>query len=384
MRVLVIHQEARYFAGAEKMLGYFLEGLREANCETAVACVQGSRVAGLVPQSLRTIFIPEHARFSPAGLWRQSSLLVAAREGFPFDLAHGWAARDWELTALTGWRARRPALGTLHDHPNAGFHSFQRRQLMRWSARLGLRRIVCVSDAVQKACAAAGLAAGKLGVVRNGLPKMFDLPPAWEPHPEFRIGFLGAFSERKGLRELFRMLDELSRVTPLPWSFEVAGGAQDAHGRRYLAEIQGAFSQRAWWGRVRWAGWVDQPLEFLRSLDLLVCPSSEFDPFPTVLLEAGGAGVAVLAARVGGVEEIIQDGVTGWLYSPDQPSEGVRTLARLLAEPRLTRRAGEEAMRRVHSEFSISRMVAQYLEAYAGAVPQNPLCPARGSLKIFS
>src|SRR5207237_4940979 len=125
-----------------------------------------------------------------------------------------------------------------------------------------------------------------------------------------RLGFLGVFSERKGVQDLFLMLDELARFNPVPWQAILAGEAQNVAGEQLLAGIREQFSMKPWWPRVEWSGWVDKPIEFLKSVDLLIVPSSQFDPFPTVLLEAGTAGTPVLAAKVGGVEERVV---------PDQP-----------------------------------------------------------------
>ena len=364
MRILLIHNEANYFAGAERMLGYFLPGLQARGCQVMVACVDSSRVAALVPAGMQRLVISDNQRFSPMRLWSQARSVLGVRKSFPFEIVHGWAARDWELTALTARLGARPALGTLHDHPRASFISRQRRILMRWSLRLGLRRVVCVSDAVHQACVSAGYPAEDLTVVRNGLPLGVDRAERGR-NDVFRIGYLGAISERKGLRDLFRALDELAKLTPLPWALEVAGEPLDEDGRHYLAGIQRDFNQRPWWMQVRWLGWIEQSGAFLRSIDLLVCPSAEFDPFPTVLLEAGDAGTAVLAARVGGVEEIVVEGSTGWLFSPGEPTQASHCLAGLLAEPALARAAGEKGRHRTRSEFSMTRMAADYLRVYS-------------------
>jgi glycosyltransferase involved in cell wall biosynthesis len=369
MRLLLIHTEARFFAGAEKVLGHYLEGLRDAGVETAVACVENSRVAALIPPGVAKIEAPDNQQFSPRGLVLQAGALVAARKRFRFDLAHGWAARSWELTALTARFARVPGMATLHDHPLAPFISGQRRRLMRWSAMLGLQRIVCVSGALREACAGADYAERKLRVVWNGLPQSPEAPVVLRAEGPFRLGFLGAFSERKGLREMFASLDLLPGLTTRPWTIDVAGGAQDEAGRSYLAEVQRRFGSRPWWPQVRWVGWVEKPVDFLRSLDLLIVPSAAFDPLPTVLLEAGAAGIATLGARVGGVGEIIEDNVTGWLYSPDDYPAAAHILARAIDDPGLAATAGARAAQRVRAEFSLGAMVENYRRVYAELAP---------------
>src|SRR5262245_29137201 len=148
MRILLIHNDALYFGGAENMLRYYLEALPATDCQPTVAAVRGSRVSSIIPPSVGQVWIPEKQRFSILKLCRQFRQIMGGRQRFPFDLVHGWTARDWELTSVVGRCARRPAVGTLHDHPCAAGISPSRRLLMRWCAQYGLRRVICVSRAV--------------------------------------------------------------------------------------------------------------------------------------------------------------------------------------------------------------------------------------------
>ncbi len=367
MRILLIHNEAQYFAGAEKVLGYYLQGLPPASGEFAVAAVRGSPVSEMVPPSIRQIRIPPKQQFSLGRLRSQVGCILKGRKEFPFDLVHGWTARDWELTSLVGGLCRCPAVGTLHDHPGARFIYPRRQVLMRWCARYGLRRVICVSRAVSQECGKAGYPVKKLTVIHNGLPNWVPTP---EPkrNPVCRLGFLGVFSERKGLQDLFFALDELARINSVPWQAVIAGAPRDTAGESLVANIHRRFSQTPWWSQVQWQGWVDKPIEFLKTLDLLIMPSSEFDPFPTVLLEAGGAGLPVLGARVGGVEEIVVPDQTGWLFESGNWRQAAEILSRVLAEGDGLRLAGQAAFHRIRAEFTVEKMVDNYRRVYSTLV----------------
>jgi glycosyltransferase involved in cell wall biosynthesis len=364
MHLLIIHHEAEYFAGAEKVLGYFLDGLRATRHRVTVAAVEQSRTRSVIPAGMKTCWLPPNARFSPMQSMRQLRAITQYHRADPFDLVHGWAARDWELTALSGRLARRPAIGTLHDHPRAPFISSARQRMMTWSARAGLQRVVCVSEALQQACLGAGYQQPKLRVVRNGLPSLGATRPDRAPGKPVRFGFLGQLTERKGVRGLFEIMDRLSELTERPWELAVAGEAQHEEGRKLVTDVQARFSAKTWWRQVEWVGWVKRPSEFLASIDLLICPSSDFDPFPTVVLEAGQAGVALLGARVGGIPEMIEPGRTGWLFDAHDWAGAARHLQAVLETPDLAARAGAEAKKRVEREFTIGRMVEDYLNVY--------------------
>jgi glycosyltransferase involved in cell wall biosynthesis len=363
MKILIIHQENRYFGGAEVLLGQFLRELADNGTEAVVAAVSGSRVSDLIPSGVKMLPVEDNSRFSPWNFLKQTKSVLAAHRVHHFDLIHGWAARDWELAAITGWLTKRPSLGMLHDHPEAPFLPKKRRLLMRAASR-GLNRIACVSFAVQAACANANYDRSKLVVVHNGI-RILKEDVKKRLHSPIRLGFLGVFSERKGLRDLFEMAALLSRHCPIPWELHLAGDAQDEKGRALMDDIRRKHENSSWWNGVSWRGWMKQPLDFLQDVDLLVCPSSEFEPCPLVVCEAGAMGVPVLAARSGGIPEIIADGRTGWLYDPGDLGCAVEILGKILTDPFQLGRVGAEAIRRIESEFNITKMVAEYRNIYS-------------------
>lgn len=364
MRILIIHSESSYFSGAERMLGYFLEGTARTGLEIAVAVVPESRMAALLPEHVRPVWISDNQRFSAIALCRQVRMLCQHGSQFPFDLVHGWAARDWELASLVGKLTRRPAIGTLHDHPTATYISPKRQCLMRWCAAFGLAKVTCVSAAVRDACAAVGYQLGKLTVIHNGLPPT-TFPPSVRSGTAHRVGFLGAFSEGKGLRGLFEIADQIKITAHSAWELHIAGETQDGAGRQLVGELRARYGAKTWWPRVHWHGWVRQPQEFLGRLDLLIVPSLEFDSLPTVLLEAGQIGVPVLAARVGGVAEVIRDGDNGWLFDVGDWLGAANTVNRLFVCNQALQTAGRRAAKNIHRSFSSADMIQKYCHLYS-------------------
>jgi glycosyltransferase involved in cell wall biosynthesis len=81
-------------------------------------------------------------------------------------------------------------------------------------------------------------------------------------------------------------------------------------------------------------------------------------------LEAGALGVPVVATAVGGIPEVVEDGVTGILVPPGQPAAVADAVTRLLSDPAAARAMGEAARERVEREFTLERMVAGHLAVY--------------------
>lgn len=102
--------------------------------------------------------------------------------------------------------------------------------------------------------------------------------------------------------------------------------------------------------------------QFYRVADVAVVPSV-YDSFPYAALEAMSLGVPVVATRVGGVPEIVVDGVTGLLV-PLAPEALARAQLTLLRDASLARRMGEAARERVRAEFSLKKMVASTAAIY--------------------
>lgn len=359
------------------MLGYYLAGLDPSEVEIAVARVPAEALDKLLPRDQRIFTLPSNQYFSAGGLLRQVQAIRKLREKFSFDLLLGWTARDWELTAAASIATRRPGIGLLHDHPRAGHISRARRCLMQLSAWTGLHRILCVSEAVAMACRNSGYPPNRLHVIRNGIP-MEKSPPAPQPSARLRLGFLGVFSERKGLRTLFSLLDALADLNPPEWELALAGGAQDPASERLVADLKARYSSRPWWSRIHWVGWVRQAAEFIPRLDLLIVPSSEFDPFPTVLLEAGAAARPAFANRIGGVPEILVDNVTGWIFDGEQISAGARKLREALSNPARLRDAGAAAAQHTRAHFSVERMAADYAGFYRDILDRTSGSSHRG------
>src|ERR1043166_6079248 len=109
------------------MFLYFTGELAKTGADCAVAAVPGSKVMASLPDGIRTIDVSDNADFSLTKLLRQVRILRRFRQAHPFDVIHAWSSRDWDLGALLGAVTRRPVLGTLHDHPRAGYISPKRR-----------------------------------------------------------------------------------------------------------------------------------------------------------------------------------------------------------------------------------------------------------------
>jgi glycosyltransferase involved in cell wall biosynthesis len=114
-------------------------------------------------------------------------------------------------------------------------------------------------------------------------------------------------------------------------------------------------------------GWIDGAAGLMGELDVLVLPSHA-EPFGTVLAEAMNAGTPVVATRVGGLAEVVEDGVSGRLVSPGDPAALAAAVAEVLDRRAEMGAAARERARRWHAGEYASRWVQH-------VVPGAPLPP---------
>jgi starch synthase len=98
-----------------------------------------------------------------------------------------------------------------------------------------------------------------------------------------------------------------------------------------------------------------------------VCPSV-YEPLGIVNLEAMACGTAVVASRVGGIPEVVSDGVTGLLVPPDDPAALAAALNALVRDPARAARYGQAGRDRAVAEFSWQTVAAETAALYAELV----------------
>jgi glycosyltransferase involved in cell wall biosynthesis len=124
-------------------------------------------------------------------------------------------------------------------------------------------------------------------------------------------------------------------------------------------------------------GYRDDVPVIMSALDLLVLPSRS-EPLGLVLMEAMAAGKPVIGTKVGGIPEIIEDGVTGLLVPPQSPDKLAEAIITILQNRSLARQMGEAGRQRVRERFSADQHVAKIQEIYEELCSSKRRGPARG------
>ena len=114
-------------------------------------------------------------------------------------------------------------------------------------------------------------------------------------------------------------------------------------------------------------GGRDDVPDLMRYMDVFVLPSLN-EGISNTILEAMASGVPVVAAKVGGNPEIVRDGVTGALYSQQDPAELAAVLKHYVTHPDLRREQGTQARAIAEQHYTLDAMVNTYLNVYDTAL----------------
>jgi glycosyltransferase involved in cell wall biosynthesis len=162
------------------------------------------------------------------------------------------------------------------------------------------------------------------------------------------IGTLGRVMKDKGF-DVF--LDALSLLKSQQVEFRavIGGEGEDMPALREQVQRLGLA------GLVDLPGWIsnDRKAQFLRKLDIFVCPS-RYEPFGIVMLEAMEAGLPLVASRTTGSEEIIEEGRTGIVVPNEDPAAMAEALRTLIAEPQKALGLAAAASQNLKQRFHVS------------------------------
>jgi glycosyltransferase involved in cell wall biosynthesis len=165
------------------------------------------------------------------------------------------------------------------------------------------------------------------------------------------IGVVANLFPRKGYEYLLEALADVRKIIPNVHCVIVGKGDEG-----YRTQLMNLVHERDLHSVVTFAGFQPNVLEYLADFDVVVLPSI-LEGFGIVLLESMAMGKPVIASRVGGIPEAVEDGVTGILVPPANSSKLADALVVLLENSALRQSMGEAGRKRVESFFSLERTI---------------------------
>jgi glycosyltransferase involved in cell wall biosynthesis len=369
---IAILSPGELFGGVETMVLTLSVQLREAGTAVLPVLFHDRELAArLRAAGLEPVILAARHRYDPGAAGR----LAAAIERHGSRVLHLHGYRATVTAAVAGARLGATAVKTEHGLPEPPGRLDDRAKAILnhaldvWATRRLRARVCYVTADIRRRCARdhAGLSQrlihnGIAPLTREGRPRPADLEPGL-----LHAGIVGRVSAVKGIPIALRAL--ASGAVPDRVRLDVIGtGPLEARLRRQASAL-------GLDDRVRFHGFRRDRLDWLAHLDMLLMPSL-YEGLPYTLLEAMSLGLPVVAARVGGLAEVLRHEETGLLVEPGDHEGLARALARLAGEPGLASRLGEAAAREQRERYTLERMVREYREVYEAAAALAPRGPA--------
>ncbi|MEY4764599.1 MAG: hypothetical protein RI907_1272 [Pseudomonadota bacterium] len=344
MRIIhILH--SRGYGGAENHALTQMQGQRAAGHTVAFAGLADSWLGRACKAAHIEVFDVRMAGiYDVFSMWRLKRIARQWRA----DILHGHLIRGSHYAGRAGHTDRRPlAISTAH--------ATTARTHMQHCAH-----IIAVSGAVQTQLEQAGYAASRISVIWNGMPASpagadrealraeLGLPPG-----QFAVVNVGRFIHDKGQDLLVTMMAQLKQPEAHLWL--VGDPATD-----YGQQVQAAAQHEP---RIHFLGYRNDVQRILPAFDAYVL-SSRREALGLSQIEAMAAGLPVVATAVGGVPEVVQDGLSGIVVPPNDAAALATAVQRLLEDPALAQRMGEAGRARYLAHFTADTMVQRTLALY--------------------
>lgn len=233
-------------------------------------------------------------------------------------------------------------------------------------------RIVGNAEAVRWWLISEGYAPEKISIIRNGidvsrfsktengagLRQELGIPPGVP-----LVAVLSRLDVVKGLEDFLGAAVVVARRVPDAWFLIVGDRFTMRDGMvirdlAYRSELETHATRLGLGGRVVFTGFRSNVPEVLSAVAVSVLPSVS-EALSNTLLESMAAGVPVVATKVGGNPEVVEDGITGLLVPPRDPASLARAICMLLEDRELASKFSQAARQRVAEHFSFPRMVQE-------------------------
>ncbi len=215
-------------------------------------------------------------------------------------------------------------------------------------------RVVAVSDDIYRFFLSRSFSENRLLTIRNGI-KLPEKELRKDQSPEVIVGSAGRFFPVKDYPLMVNIAAKLKAVAGL--KFHLIGEGPDR--KTIDKSIHQHGLQKKFWVRP----FQENLTEFYRQIDIFI-NTSRHEGIPMSVLEAMAAGKPIIAPRVGGLEEIIDDGINGFLIDGREPQKFAEKCKLLADKPDLRTKMGEAARQKVEKSFSMVSMARAYYQLY--------------------
>lgn len=346
------------FGGAQRYVFDLAIAMKKRDYEVAVLCGgQGILVEKLSKEKIKVIALNELRR--DISIVKEVSaffrILKVLREEKP-DVFHINSSKMGGLGGLAGRLAGiRKIIFTAHgwafNEPRPTWQKILIKVLV-WLTMCLSHKTIFVSEGAKKDVSHWPFIKNKLTVIHNGI-SIFNLTERKDR--SFAVGTIAELHRIKGLDVLLMAWSKFIKNHRA--KLVIIGEGEERKNLENMANNLGISDS------VTFKGSVDNARSLLSNFDIFCLPSRS-EALPYTLLEAGLAGLPVIATTVGGVPEIIESGINGVLVPVEDAEALFSTLILLAEDENLRKRLGANLKASIQENFSFEKMVSKTLALY--------------------
>jgi glycosyltransferase involved in cell wall biosynthesis len=212
-----------------------------------------------------------------------------------------------------------------------------------------VRHFIAVSHFIKSDLLACGLPEQKISVIHNGI----EIIPinSKSANKLFTIGIVGQIIPRKGHLILIEALNILHEQG-IKIKLKIVGRGDES----FVAEIKKVINKNRLQEYVQWRGFIIDLKEIYSDIDVVVAPTQNDEPFGLMACEGNMFAIPAIVSNKGGLPEIIQDGLNGFLVNPFDAFEIADKIMVLYKDKNLREKMGKEGREQVVLSFSKIQM----------------------------
>ncbi|MFC1806799.1 lipopolysaccharide heptosyltransferase II [Candidatus Omnitrophota bacterium] len=304
--------------------------------------------------------LPVHEK-SPITIFSMVSKIKEIIEREDISIVHA-RSRAPAFSAFLAARAMKVAfITTCHGHYSP--HIFSR--VMGWGKYIIVSSNVVARHMINNF----GVPRSKIRLIPRGVDtRKFTYKEA-DQHKkkrEYIVGLIGRITPIKGHVHLIRAISKVIRFMPNVKVLVIGDAPSSKPG--YRNELQALTKRLGLSKYIQFIGERHDIPQQLKKMDLLIMPSVGEETFGRVIIEAQSSGVPVIASRVGGIIDIIEDGENGLLVNPADWSGLSDAIIKVLKDKDLRKKLSVNGRRSVVKKFSLSQMYIKTLDVYKEAI----------------
>lgn len=247
-------------------------------------------------------------------------------------------------------------------------------RIISWCERYLIRRAYAVSapsaDMSRVVAQECDLPISRIAVIPNPLWTDEFAMDSRTSGNQITILHVGRLERIKGVRVLVEAIPLVLRDMPNARFVFIGKDRPTVQGTSQRSELQALLADARADAAVKFLDEVDeiQLLEWYRRADICVTPSMLYESFSYTCAQAMAAGKPVVASRIGGIPETLDDGVSGVLVTPGRADELAAAIIELARNPARRVQMGSEGREKVKREFNPIRVAKKSLDVYANAL----------------